>query len=510
MNKLKKTLALVAALAMTTTAFASCGDEPSSSSTAPESSSSVADESSSEGDSSEASGDSSEAEGDSSTSDGGDAATGEMDPSVGQGGDTLTIVAWDPADVPALIAQWKGIDYATVVDDLNNGAVAGVDFVNMGCKGGEASEKYDQRFKDGSDTDVYFCEADWALKYINNDDLTLPLEKLGITDADFPNIYSYTDDIGKDKNGVRKGVSWQAAAGGFAYRADLAEEYLGVTSPDQMQEQIADWDKFVTTAQTVSDKSGGSVAFADSLGGIWQAYACGRTTPWVVDGVLKIDDFCEQFANTAKTLWDSNGVSHDDQWTDAWTANGANGATMGYFVSTWGFGAFFLNAGGSAIENGTLTKGDQYGKWALCQGPTSYYWGGTWIVVNPKTDNGNEAREFILSATSDEAAMSEFAQKKPEYVNNSKVMDDLISAGTVFNADVQGNFKDNQNYFEYLADTAKSINFNGLITEYDATVKADFLKIVKEQYCDGGASWDDTKTAFEDQILEDIIDITVE
>lgn len=507
MNKLKKTLALVAALAMTTTAFASCGEKEEPSSSSSSSSSSQAD--SSEPDSSESDSSASDSEAPDS-SEAGNAGSGEVDASVGQGGETFTVVAWDPADVPKLIAQWKGLDYATVNDELLAKNVAGVDFVNFGVGGGDAAENYDQYFQSGADIDVYFCEADWALKYINDDSKTLPLEKLGLTDADFPNIYEYTDAIGKDSNGVRKGVSWQAAAGGFAYRADLAEEYLGVKSPEEMQAQVGDWDKFVTAATTISEKSSGSVALADSLGGMWQAYACGRTTPWVVDGVLKIDDFCKEFSDTAKTLWDINGVGHDNQWDDEWMANGVSGSTMGYFVSTWGFGAFFLNSGGSSIENGVLTKGEQYGKWALCQGPTPFYWGGTWIVVNPGTDNGNEAREFILSATSDEAAMKEFATNKPEYVNNKKVMDELIAADTVFNADIQGNFKDNQNFYAELADVAKAIDFNGLITPYDATVKSTFLETVRDEYCKGGSSWEDTVTTFEDKILEKITDITVE
>lgn len=501
MNKLKKTLALVAALAMTATAFASCGDEPSNSSSS-SSSSSTADESSAADDSSVAD-DSSDADNSGNA--------GEMDPSVGQGDSTVTIAAWNPDDVPKLIAQWKGIDYNTVAADLEAGKVDGVNFISFGVGGGDAAERYDQLFADGSDLDVYFVEADWALKYINDDSKTLALDKLGLTDADFPNIYSYTDDIGKDSKGVRKGISWQAAAGGFAYRADLAEEYLGVTSPEDMQKQVGDWDKFVTAAKTVSEQSSGSVALADSLGGMWQAYACSRTTPWVVDGVLKVDDFCKTFADTAKTLWDVNGVAHDDQWADEWTANGANGSTMGYFVSTWGFGAFFLKAGGSDNSDATnLIEGEQYGKWALCEGPTPFYWGGTWIVVNPATNNGNEARDFILSATSDEAAMTDFAKNKPEYVNNKKVMDDLIAADTVFNEFVQGNFKDNQNFYATLADVAKQIDFNNLITPYDATVKADFLEAVKDEYCKADSSWEDTVTAFEDKVLEHIQDVTVE
>lgn len=490
MNTLKRTLALVATLAMAATAFASCGDDKDSSSSSEASKVEEPSEDTSE-DSSDAQ-DTTKAE----------ESTGEIADSVGKGGDTFTVAAWNADDVPFLIAQWKGLDYKSIQDDLANDAVDGIKFINFGVGGGEASEKYDNLFKSGDDLDVYFCEADWALKYINDDEKTLPLADLGLGDSDFANIYSYTDEIGKSSDGVRKGVSWQAAAGGFQYRSDLAQEYLGVTSPEEMQAAIGDWDKFVEAAQTVSEKSSGKTALADTLGGMWQAYACGRTTPWVVDNALQIDDFCKEFADTAKALWDCGGVTKNGQWTDEWTAAGTNDTCMGYFVSTWGFGGFALDAAGG--EGGAT-----YGKWAVCQGPQPFFWGGTWIVVNPKTDNGEEARDFIISATSNEDQMSTYAVNKPEYVNNSKVMDDLISSNTVFNEKITNNLG-GQNFYAELADNAKTIDFNGLITPYDATIKTDFINVVKEQYLEGGASWDDTVEAFKDKIAEDVTAIDVE
>ncbi len=495
MNTLKRTLALVATLAMAATAFASCGDDKDSSS----SSSSSSSEASKVEESSE---DTSEDSSDAQDTTKAEESTGEIADSVGKGGDTFTIAAWNADDVPFLIAQWKGLDYDSIQDDLANDAVDGIKFINFGVGGGDASEKYDNLFKSGDDLDVYFCEADWALKYINDDEKTLPLADLGLGDSDFANIYAYTDEIGKSSDGVRKGVSWQAAAGGFQYRSDLAQEYLGVTSPEEMQAAIGDWDKFVEAAQTVSEKSSGKTALADTLGGMWQAYACGRTTPWVVDNALQIDDFCKEFADTAKALWDCGGVTKNGQWTDEWTAAGTNDTCMGYFVSTWGFGGFALDAAGGE-------GGETYGKWAVCQGPQPFFWGGTWIVVNPKTDNGEEARDFILSATSNEDQMSTYAVNKPEYVNNSKVMDDLISSNTVFNEKITNNLG-GQNFYAELADNAKTIDFNGLITPYDATIKTDFINVVKEQYLEGGASWDDTVEAFKDKIAEDVTAIDVE
>lgn len=491
MNTLKRTLALVATLAMSATAFASCGDSKDSSSSEASKAETTTAASNEDGDDAEEPTEATPEE-----------STGELAANVKTGGDTFTVAAWNADDVPFLIAQWKGLSFDSIKDDLANDAVDGIKFINFGVGGGQASEKYDNLFTSGDDLDVYFCEADWALKYINDDSKTLPLADLGLGDADFANIYAYTDEIGKSTSGVRKGVSWQAAAGGFQYRSDLAEQYLGVTSPAEMQAKIGNWSDFVTAAKTVAEQSGGKTALADTLGGMWQAYACGRTTPWVVDNTLQIDAFCEDFANTAKELWDCGGITKNGQWTDEWTAAGTNDTCMGYFVSTWGFGGFALDAAGG--EGGAT-----YGKWNVCQGPQAFFWGGTWIVVNPATDNGDLARDFIISATSTESQMSAYAVAKPEYVNNSKVMDDLISSNTVFNEKITNNLG-GQNFYAELADNAKSIDFNGLITPYDATIKSDFLDAVKTTYLDAGESWDATVEAFKDKIAEDVTAIDVE
>ena len=128
MNTLKKTLALVATLAMASTAFVGCGkEEEKKEDTKPTEAATEAPVA----DATEAPvADATEAP----------AAEGALDPSVGTGGDKLTVAAWNPDDVPFLIAQWKGLDYKTVADQLTNGEVEGINFINMGVPGGEAAE----------------------------------------------------------------------------------------------------------------------------------------------------------------------------------------------------------------------------------------------------------------------------------------------------------------------------------------------------------------------------------
>ncbi len=106
MNTLKRTLALVATLAMAATAFASCGDDKDSSSSSSSSSEASKVEESSE--------DTSEDSSDAQDTTKAEESTGEIADSVGKGGDTFTIAAWNADDVPFLIAQWKGLDYDSI------------------------------------------------------------------------------------------------------------------------------------------------------------------------------------------------------------------------------------------------------------------------------------------------------------------------------------------------------------------------------------------------------------
>lgn len=309
MNKLKRTLALMAALAMTATAFVGCGGNESSSSSESKAESSAEESSEADADSAE---DSTAEEESSVESAAGYTnvdvpALGEPDGSLKDGGDKLTILCWNDDDLKYMydiVADATGMDKSMI------------NYKNVGSSGTDANEQYAQVFLSGDDVDLYFCDADWNMAYQNNDEYSAPLSAVGISEDMYANAYGYTVNMGKDKNGVLKGASWQAAAGGYAYRADLAEEYLGVTSPEDMQAQVGSWDDFWATAATVYEKSGKTTAMADSLGGVWRAYSNGnRTKSWVNDGKLDSSSVGD-FISMAKENFDKGYISGATQWTD--------------------------------------------------------------------------------------------------------------------------------------------------------------------------------------------------
>ena len=495
MNKLKRTLALMAALAMTAPAFVGCGPDDSSS----KSDSSKAESSAESSDSSSDEESDSSSEESSETADGYQnvdvPALGEPDGSLKDGGKQLTILCWNDDDLKYMydiVADATGMDKSMI------------NYKNVGSSGTDANEQYAQVFLSGDDVDLYFCDADWNMAYQNNDEYSAPLSAVGISEDMYANAYGYTVNMGKDKNGVLKGASWQAAAGGYAYRADLAQEYLGVSTPEDMQAKIGSWDDFWATAATVYEKSGNTTAMADSLGGVWRAYSNGnRTKSWVNDGKLDPSSVGD-FISMAKENFDKGYISGATQWTDDWLPQGmSDGAqankTFGFFFPTWA-----IAKGGSLEQAQGGEGGSTYGKYALCEGPTSWFWGGTWICVYPKTDNAKEAGQFIYTMTADADAMQKYVDARGDFVNNKGVMDATTKAGTNSNPLFGG-----QDQFQILFNSADKIDMS-IASEYDAKINTDLQNAVQD-YCNGvTASEDDCLNAFLDAVAADVTDITVE
>ena len=465
MNKLKKSLALIATLAIASTAFYACGDDTTPATSTPdsvaESSEDAPAESSEEG----------TEESDTETPPAADIKFDET-------GDKLSVLCWTGDDVEKMIENFV---------KTNPQYEGKVDYVNVGSKGQEAREQYATYFQGGSDADLFVLEADWILEYINNDEYTAPLSDLGFSDSDFAGCYPYTVSIGTDNNGVLKAASWQATPGAYLYRADLAEEYLGVKTPEEMQPFVKDWATFTETAKTVKEKSGGKCAMADTLGGMWQVWQYNRKNAWAKDDALVIDDYCKEYADLAKDYWDNGYVTKESQWDDkGWYPIGQDGSTMGYFFCTWclGKGSMLSNAEGG--EGGAT-----YGKYRITAGPSEWAWGGSWLAVSPNCDNGQIAHDFVKHFTVDEATMEDYALFKSEFVNNPTVMKKIVDDGSNKNELLGG-----QDQFSVLYESASKIDMDGKITAYDAQIKDAFNNAVTKYVKGEVASYDDMITEF--------------
>ena len=153
--------------------------------------------------------------------------------------------------------------------------------------------------------DIFTLEAAFVKKYVNSD-WTADLKDLGFTDEDFATCIPAMLQIGANPDGVQKGLAWQSTPGALMYRADLAEKYLGVTTPEEFQEKVADWDAFLETAEELKEASEGACKMFCATGDIWNAYQYNREAGWVVDGKLNIDDNLYDYLDLLKTA-EENG-----------------------------------------------------------------------------------------------------------------------------------------------------------------------------------------------------------
>lgn len=480
MNKLKKSLALVAMLAIASTAFVGCGEDTNTGNEPADTTAPVAADTTAAvtdgGDDTET-----------TPVDGGDDAAAEI--KFADDDPTLSILCWTPDDVTKMIENFG--------DD-------NVKYVNVGSNGSEAREQYTQYFAGGEDVDLFVLEADWILDYINNDEYCADLTDLGFTEADFDGCYDYTVSIGTNNDGKLKAASWQATPGAYVYRTDLAEEILGAKTRDEMQALVKDWDTFEKTAETAAAKG---VAMADTLGGMWQVYQYNKDNAWVVDNALVVDDYCKNYAELAKRWYDKGYVTKESQWNDGWYAISADNKTMGYFFCTWclGAGSMLSNAEGGVNEDGTPKNADLYGKYNICAGPSAWAWGGSWLAVSPKCNTGSLAHDFVKYFTVDETSMEEYALFKSEFVNNPTVMKKIVDDGSNKN-DLLGG----EDQFAVLYEAAANIDMDGKITQYDSIIKNDFNDAVNK-FCNGDfKDADETINEFKKSVAADVEGIDVE
>ncbi|MDE5792150.1 MAG: hypothetical protein K2H66_01340, partial [Oscillospiraceae bacterium] len=244
-------------------------------------------------------------------------------------GDTLTIVSWNDNDLKNMIEVFNE-DYP----DIN------VRYLNCGVNSGSgANTNYQTFLNSDEDIDLFIAESGWILNYINDDSYSAPLSELGITEKDYTNAYAYTVDIGTDSNGVLKGASWQAAPGGFCYNADLAKEYLGIETPEEMQERISDWDKFAQVGAElaeIAEQNNEWITVAASLDDMWQCFSTSTNSPWIIDGKINTQTAREFTEMLIPYIQNDSIDSTVSQWGEYdWMILGKTGETLGYFFSTW-------------------------------------------------------------------------------------------------------------------------------------------------------------------------------
>jgi hypothetical protein len=354
---------------------------------------------------------------------------------------------------------------------------------------------------DDEKVDIFLVEADYALKYVDTDYALDVKADVGLTDEDLAEQYQYTKDIVTDSNGVQKGTTWQATPGLFAYRRSIAKDVLGTDDPVEVQAALSDWNKFDEVAAKAAEKGYKMLSGYDDA---YRTFSNNVSAPWVDGTKIVIDDNIMRWVDQTKAYTDKAYNNKTSLWAPEWSADqGPEGKVFGFFYSTWGINFTLLgNALATPVsEGGKEEVGNGiYGDYAVCQGPESYYWGGTWICAAAGTDNLPLIKEIMKTLTCDADTMKKITEDTQDYTNNMKAMNELA------NSDFQSAFLGGQNHIKLFAEAAPKIDMSN-ISQYDQGLNESFQGAFKD-YFDGSVDKDTALENFYTSAIEKYPELT--
>ncbi len=391
----------------------------------------------------------------------GDAATAET--LQDGGGKKLNIYVWNDEFINRFSDYYPDYDK----DSKKIGDVE-VNFIQNANEGGVYQKKLDealgkQESADADDkVDIFLCEMDYVNKYTGTE-MAVDVKSLGITDDDMSNMYDYTKQAATDKDGVLRGVSWQGCPGGFVYRRSYAKDIFGTDDPEEIQEKLSDWDKFDAAAKTVKEKSGGKIAMLAGYDDACRVFTNNVSQKFVSDDKkLQLDPSVETWIDKTKEYTDNGYNKKSSLWQKDWTAGmGKDGNVFGYFMPAWGISFSLADGSGSKKDkDGNYTGGGSYGDWAVCTGPQSFNWGGSFICGAKGTDNAALVKDIMLKLCCDSDIMYNISKDTQDFVNNKATNKKLVEDK------VTSDFLGGQSLVEALGKAAENIDCSN-VSPYD-------------------------------------------
>ena len=226
--------------------------------------------------------------GDSSTSDNsasGDASSGEL-PSG-----TFTMWAWDEAALTGCMDQLNEI-----YPDIS------CDYLNV------TNEKILQKMQTTIASgmalpDLFWADGENRGKFQNMGILCDLEEEFGF---DPSLIFDFLMPLSTDAEGNVVAIPSNCAVAGLSYQRDLAEQYLGTSDPDELEELLPDWDAFIEKGAEVYEASGGAVHMLPSATDAYQIISLQNSTSYVTDGAVDYTNALEPTLDVLFEMRDNN------------------------------------------------------------------------------------------------------------------------------------------------------------------------------------------------------------
>ena len=310
--------------------------------------------------------------------------------------------------------------------------------------------------------------------------------------ADTSDLEDYTVQMGSDADGNVRAIPYQATPGGFWYKRDLAQQYLGTDAPEEISKMMSTVDGMLEVAEKIKTGSNGQTHMFAGINDLWQFANYGmRSTAWVDEnGNFVMDEYIPEYFDLAKTVRDNGYDAGLDAWSDAWYASCADDSVFGYAEPTWGL-QYVIMVGAPESE----------GNWGIASMPAAYFNGGSYMGIYSEAKNKDLAWLYIQFVSQNQKYLQQYVADKGD-MTASKTMNESV-AGTYEESWCNG-----QKTFAFFEEQLAKIN-TAIVTRYDDSIGNLLLNNVK-LYCDGSLDKDAAIQQFKDDVATNYRNITVE
>ena len=182
--------------------------------------------------------------------------------------------------------------------------------------------------------DMMDLEEGYVYKFLNSDAF-VNLEELGLEDA-LGSYYDWAIAMGRDGNGVLKGICDNVSPVAFWYLRDAMEQWLGTSDDAEISAILSSWDAIMEKGQEILDASDGTVYLWPNLAEMVKVEGY-SLTPLARGGVVEIEQGWYDLLDTMREFYESGIVADLGSWGGEWASAWNAGTLLIRTMPSWDF-----------------------------------------------------------------------------------------------------------------------------------------------------------------------------
>lgn len=283
-------------------------------------------------------------------------------------------------------------------------------------------------------------------------------------------MFDFANKLGAGPNGELYGVEQQICPSGFAYRRDLAKEYLGTDDPAEVGAMISDWDKLYEVGEQVVEKSGGKVHVLPGVTIALNGILINQNVSDYIDGdTIDLTGRYKDVLDTVTKFNEAGLLGKQEDNTPALANSYAAGEILFYPCAPW------------SLKWGVATNDPEgSGNWALTTAPgDGFTYGGTSVSIYSGSENKEAAWDYIQEVYCTGEGMKE-AYKQFGFMTGFKEAYESEDSFFFTEEGQYDEFFGGQKLADYFINTIAITTEGQVQTKHEANVRTALLNIATQ------------------------------